>query len=112
MWAMTTLHIEHALSDFTTWKSAFDRLADARDRAGVRRHRILRPVDDDRYIIVDLDFDTPEPAEAFLTFLRTQVWASPGTAPALIGTPTTRFLTLVERGGRTVHAATDRAEPR
>lgn len=92
---MTTLHIEHAITDFDTWKSAFDRFGDARDWAGVRRHRILRPIDDDRYIIVDLDFEAPGQAEAFLTFLRTQVWASSGTAPALVGAPVTRILTLV-----------------
>jgi hypothetical protein len=96
MKAVTTLHIEHAISDFATWKSAFDRFADARDRAGVRQHRILRPVDDERYIIVDLDFDAAEPAEAFLAFLRTRVWASPATAPALVGTPLSRILTRVE----------------
>jgi hypothetical protein len=93
---MTTLRIEHAISDFATWKAAFDRFAGARERAGVREHRVLRPVDDDRYIIVDLDFDTSEPAEAFLAFLRTQVWASPEAAPALVGTPATRILTRIE----------------
>jgi hypothetical protein len=92
----TTLHIEHAITDFPTWRSAFDRFAEARERAGVRQHRILRPVDDDRYIIVDLDFDSPAAAEAFGTFLRTQVWSSPGSAPALVGTPATRIHTLVE----------------
>jgi hypothetical protein len=92
----TTLHIEHAITDFATWRSAFDRFAEARERAGVRQHRLLRPVDDDRYIIIDLEFATPEAAEAFQTFLRTQVWSSPGSAPALVGTPTTRILTVLE----------------
>ena len=29
-----TLHIEHAISDYPTWKAAFDRFADARTRGG------------------------------------------------------------------------------
>lgn len=43
---MFTLSIEHAISDFPTWKQAFDRFAEARERAGVRSHRIRRPVGD------------------------------------------------------------------
>jgi hypothetical protein len=31
---MATLHIEHAITDFAVWRTAFDRFADARDRAG------------------------------------------------------------------------------
>lgn len=43
---MPTLHIEHPITDFDTWKSAFDRFAPARESAGVRHHRVQRPVDD------------------------------------------------------------------
>jgi hypothetical protein len=50
---MATLHIEHPISDFGTWKTAFDRLAEARAKSGVRGHRILRPVDDACYVVVD-----------------------------------------------------------
>src|SRR6185369_12357112 len=93
---MTTLHIEHAITDYATWKGAFDRFAEARLRAGVRGHRIRRPVDDPAYLYIDLDFATEEQAAAFLGFLRTQVWASPGSAPALFGAPQTRILTTVD----------------
>ncbi|MET7398045.1 hypothetical protein ABZS66_31595 [Dactylosporangium sp. NPDC005572] len=89
---MTTLRIEHAITDYATWRTAFDSFAEARTRAGVQRYRVLRPVDDDRYICVDLDFATAEAAEAFRTFLRTTVWSDPGRAPALAGTPTARIL--------------------
>ncbi|WP_238013355.1 hypothetical protein KZZ52_41220 [Dactylosporangium sp. AC04546] len=89
---MTTLRIEHPITDYETWRAAFDSFADARDRAGVQRYRVLRPVDDVRYICVDLDFATVEAAEAFRTFLRTTVWSDPGRAPALAGTPTARIL--------------------
>lgn len=86
---MATLHIEHAIVDFELWKGAFDSFAAARERAGVRRHRVHRPDDDDRYVVIDLDFDTTGEAEKFLQFLQTQVWSSREAAPALIGTPQT-----------------------
>jgi hypothetical protein len=89
---MPTLHIEHAISDLDTWLSAFNRFADARQQAGVRGERVQRPVDDPRYIVVDLDFDTVEEADSFLRFLKTQVWAISENAPALEGTPETMIL--------------------
>jgi len=89
---MTTLRIEHPVGDFGTWKAAFDRFAAARKRSGVRGHRILRPVDDARYVVVDLDFQTVGEAEEYLDFLRTRIWNSPQNAPALAGTPQTRIL--------------------
>jgi len=89
---MTTLHIEHPVTDFGTWKAAFDRFAAARERSGVRGHRIMRPVDDARYVVIDLDFQTVGEAEEFLDFLRTRIWNSPQNAPALAGTPQTRIL--------------------
>jgi hypothetical protein len=88
---MTTLHIEHAISDYRTWATAFARFADARSEAGVRHERIRRAVDDDTWIVIDLGFDTPEAATAFLSFLRTNVWGTP-LAPALVGAPATRIL--------------------
>ncbi|WP_208607414.1 hypothetical protein [Streptomyces curacoi] len=89
---ISTLHIEHAITDFTVWKTAFDRFAPMRKEAGVRRHRVQRPVDDPAYVIVDLDFDTADQAEKFLGFLRTRVWSTPDNAPALAGAPQTRIL--------------------
>jgi hypothetical protein len=93
---MTTLHIEHPISDFPTWHAAFQRFQDARTRAGVLHHRIYQPVDDPRYVVVDLDFATPTEAKAMLAFLTTQVWSSPTSAPALAGEPTTRILEPVK----------------
>jgi hypothetical protein len=89
---MATLHIEHPITDFGTWKAAFDRFAEAREKSGVRGHRILRPVDDAHYVVIDLDFQTVGEAERFLDFLRTTVWSSSQNAPALAGTPRTRIL--------------------
>ena len=92
---MPTLHIEHAISDLDTWLSAFNRFADARQQAGVRAESIQRPIDDPGYIVVDLEFDTVEEAEGFLSFLKSQVWAIPENAPALAGTPETMILERV-----------------
>jgi hypothetical protein len=89
---MATLHIEHAITDLQTWLGAFGRFAEQRARAGVRATRIHQPVDDDRYIFVQLDFDDVGAATAFLGFLRSQVWASPEASPGLGGVPTGRVL--------------------
>lgn len=89
---MPTLHIEHAISDFDTWRSAFARFAEVRAQAGVRGQTVRRPVDDPRYVMIDLDFDTAEAAENFRTFLQQRVWSSSESAPALVGTPRTTIL--------------------
>ena len=88
----TTLHIEHPVSDLGVWKAAFARFAEQRRLGGVRTERISHPVDDDRYVLVDLDFESGEQARRFLGFLETTVWASRDSSPALAGTPRTRLL--------------------
>jgi hypothetical protein len=93
---VTTLHIEHPISDLSTWLGAFDRFGEARRRAGVRAQRVSRPVDDDRYIVVDLDFDTVDQAAAFKRFLEERVWASREASPGLAGRPRARILEEVE----------------
>lgn len=92
---VATLHIEHAIVELDVWKSIFDRFADTRKQAGVLRHRIQRPVDDPRYIIVDLDFATTAEAERFREFLEQKVFPSPENAPALAGPPQTKILETV-----------------
>ena len=93
---MYTLHIEHPITDFDLWRAAFTRFAPLRLAAGVRSSTVRRPVDDPRYVSVDLDFDTPAGAEAFLQTLRTRVWAIPDNSPALAGDPITRILVTEE----------------
>ena len=89
---MVTLHIEHPITDYPTWRAAFDGFADVRRASGVRAERVARPVDDHASIVIDLDFDRAEEAARFLDFLRTQVWSSPSAAPALAGAPRTAIL--------------------
>jgi hypothetical protein len=89
---MTTLHIEHAITDFHVWNAAFERFAGMRAKFGVRAHRIQHPVDDPHYIVIDLDFDTATEARRFLAFLQANVWSSADSAPALVGEPQTKIL--------------------
>lgn len=92
---MATLHIEHAITDLQTWLGAFNRFDEARAGAGVRQTRVCQPIDDDRYIYVQLDFDTVDAATAFLGFLQSVVWASAEASPGLQGAPSGRVLTPV-----------------
>jgi len=89
---MPTLLIEHAVNDFETWRTAFGRFADRRKQGGVLRERIVQPVDDPRYVIIDLEFASLEEARRFKMFLETQVWSTPANSPALVGTPQARIV--------------------
>jgi hypothetical protein len=89
------LQIEHPVRDFETWKAAFDRDPAGRQAGGVRRYEIYRPVDDPKYIVVDLAFDTRAEAEAFKVGLEA-LWRSPEAGPALGGTPKARIVDTVE----------------
>lgn len=55
-------------------------------------HAIQRPVDDPQYVVIDLDFDTTNEAEAFVQFLREKVRPLSENAAALAGTPQTKIL--------------------
>ncbi len=69
--------------------SAFSRFADVRRERGAQGERVRRPVDDPRYVVIEVDFGTTAEAEAFLRFLETHVWPS---ATVLAGTPKTSVL--------------------
>jgi hypothetical protein len=70
---MYILHIEHPVADYDGWKQAFDSDPVGRVKSGVRRYHISRPVDDGRYVMIDLEFDTAGQAEGLLAAMR-QVW--------------------------------------
>lgn len=70
---MTTLRIEHPVPNFDVWKKAFDSDPARRKESGVRRYRVLRPVDDPRFVTVDLEFTSSAEAEAFRDAL-TALW--------------------------------------
>jgi hypothetical protein len=91
---MPILQIEHAIGDFEVWRSAFDADPVRRRDGGVRRYRILRPVDDPHYVKIDLEFDTQAGAEAFRGRLQ-ELWGSGRAAPALAGPPQTSIVEVV-----------------
>ena len=70
---MFILQIEHPVMDYDAWKKAFDSDPLGRQKSGVRRYRVIRPADNPRYVIVDLEFDTMPQAEAMRTALR-RLW--------------------------------------
>lgn len=91
---MPVLQIEHPVRDFDAWKKAFDSDPVGREEGGVRRYRILRPIDDPKYILVDLEFDSSGEAEAFHAALR-DLWRRVE-AEGLIENPRARILEAVE----------------
>ena len=92
---MPILHIEHEISDLTTWLEAFNRFAPAREQAGVQQTEVFQPSDDPNYIVVNLRFESVDAASDFRTFLQTVIWKSSEAPPALVGAPTARVLTEV-----------------
>ena len=94
---MTTLRLEHAISDFAVWTAAFGRLAERRRSAGVGHEQVCRPVDDPHCVLVELDFPTVQQAQAFLQFLIESVWSSSNSSPGLSGKPFGRVLLIEHR---------------
>jgi hypothetical protein len=76
------------------WKAAFDRNRAGQQQSGVRRYRILRPIDDPNYIMVDLEFDSSHEAEGSSC----RDAPSVGTAASsggLVGSPPARIVEVV-----------------
>jgi hypothetical protein len=90
---MIMLKIEHPVPSFEQWKQAFDSDPVGRQRSGVRRYRILRPVDDPRYTIIELEFDDLEHAQAMLAALL-QLWSR--VEGSVMTNPQYRIVELVE----------------
>lgn len=67
---MYILRIEHQVPNYEGWKRAFDSDPVIREKSGMRSYRILRPIDDPNYVMIDLDFNTASEAEAHLATLR------------------------------------------
>lgn len=93
---MTILHIEHPISDYEIWRAAFDDAEPLRKGAGVRDQRVFRPIDDDCYVVVHLDFPDAAAAVAFAAVLRDRIWNRTDASPALRGEPRTTILELAE----------------
>ena len=90
---MHILQIEHPVPDFDAWKAAFDSDPIGRERSGVQRYRVLRPVDDPNYAMVDLEFHSLGEAQAFLAALR-DLWGR--VQGSIIESPRARIVEAVE----------------
>lgn len=96
MTTLPTLHIEHPITDLTTWTAAFAVFAEARQRAGVVREEVRHPAGDLAHVVVELAFPTVAQARDFQRFLEAEVWARPERSPALDGRPQARVLEPVD----------------
>ncbi len=90
---MYILRIEHPVPNFDGWKKAFESDPVNREESGVRRYRVLRPIDDANYVMIDLEFDTESQAKALLAAMRV-VWGR--VEGKIIMNPQARIVEAVE----------------
>jgi hypothetical protein len=90
---MFILRIEHPVPDYEAWKQVFDSDPVGREKSGVRRYRVLRPIDDPHYAMIDLEFANRSDAEAMLASLRV-LWE--GVQGTIMSNPQTRIVETVE----------------
>lgn len=62
---MTTLHVVNTVHDFDQWKGVFDKFDRVRSGSGMRSYRLSRFVGEPNKVIVDMEFDSTDEAEAF-----------------------------------------------
>ncbi len=94
---MATLQVEHGTRDFSTWKEAFDSDPVGREAGGVRGYTIFRSAEDSNRVIVHLEFDSHDEAEAFGEKLRA-LWSARGSELGLEN-PNARVIEAVETHG-------------
>ena len=92
---MVVIHIEHAVSEYASWKRAFDRDPVGRQAGGVRRYRVYRSVSDPGRVAIDLEFDDRPTALAFEAGLR-RLWSSAAVGGLGIGRPEASVLEVAE----------------
>jgi hypothetical protein len=90
---MFVVRIQHPVPDYGRWKAAFDSDPVGRERSGMRRYRVMRAVDDPNDVLIDLDFDTSNGAEAFLAAMRSLWGRVEGT---IMSNPVGRIVETVE----------------
>lgn len=91
---MPILLVEHAVRDYEGWKRSFDGDPVGRQQGGVRRYRVLRATDEPKRVLIELEFDAMDEADAFRTRLQ-ELWGRVGSDLGLEG-PRARILEEVE----------------
>ena len=78
---MIRMFVRHQVTDFTTWKKAYDDFDDERTGMGVARDAVFQSATDSNDITVWHDFETLDAAQAFVESDRLrEVMASAGVA--------------------------------
>jgi hypothetical protein len=90
---MVILQIEHKIQNYAGWKKAFDSDPINRKKSNVHQHRVYRPVDNPNYVVIDLEFDNLNDANAALIALR-NLWGQ--VEGKVIFSPQTRMMEVVE----------------
>jgi ABC-type uncharacterized transport system YnjBCD ATPase subunit len=90
---MPFVRIEHSVPNFEKWKQAFDSDPADRKGSGVRRYQVLRLRSDPNFVMIDLEFDNIDAAEAFLRTMQ-RIWGGQGKAVML--NPSGRIAEVVE----------------
>ena len=90
---MPIIRIQHAVPDFGSWKRAFDSDPMDRRKSGVRRYEVFRSLDDENFVMIDLELDTMAEAENLLQRLQ-QLWSGPG--QSVMRNPEARIVESVE----------------
>lgn len=90
---MYLLRIEHPITSYDGWKKAFDNDPAGRQKSGVLQYRVMRPVDDANYIMIDLEFNTAVEADALLVEMR-GIWGK--VEGKIMTNPKARIVEIVE----------------
>jgi hypothetical protein len=90
---MIILQIEHKIPDFEIWKKAFESDPINRKKSGVIRYSIFQPVDDPKYIMINLEFNDLKSAEDTLAALQ-KLWVK--VEGKVMMDPKTRIVNKVE----------------
>ena len=90
---MYILQIEHAVPNYDGWRNAFENDPIDRKRSGVQQYRISRKLDDKNYVIIELEFDTLNEAEACHSKLR-NLWSR--VEGTVMNNPQSRIIEVIE----------------
>ncbi len=90
---MPILRIEHPVPNYEGWKAAFDSDPVGRTKMGVRRYHVMRDVQSPNYVLIDLEFDSVQEAEALLAAMR-EVWGR--VEGSIMSSPQARIVEVVE----------------
>jgi len=93
---MPFILVRHTVEDFATWKPSYDEHATMRKDAGSKGSQVLRSADNPQEVVVLLEWDNLQNAQAFAGSLDLRAAMEKA---GVIGQPDILFLDEVERSG-------------